>query len=114
MISHYSRKKEEYSPNTNHSSISFSSKLYSPKNPPSPYPSRARQYKSPNSTPTSSPMPFKIVSSEDFSLCLSDQKTSASIEKISFLKKKIQKQDQKIQILEQENKRLSQLKISEN
>ena len=64
---------------------------------------RARHYKSPNSTPTTSPMPSRQVTTEEVSTCFSDKKVKEQY----YYKQKITQQEKRIQILELENKKLS-------
>jgi hypothetical protein len=63
---------------------------------------RARKYKSPDSTPTTSPIPSRQVTSEEVSTCFSDQKGKNQY----FFKQQLSLQEKKIQHLEGENKRL--------
>ena len=71
---------------------------------------KSRQYKSPDSTPTTSPMPSKIVSHEEVFQCFT-KKTSKDPN--FYLKQKIEIQEKKIQLLEEENKRLANMKKPE-
>ena len=64
---------------------------------------RARHYKSPDSTPTTSPMPSRQVTSEEVSTCFSDKKVKEQY----YYKQRVTLQEKRIQILESENKRLT-------
>lgn len=89
----------------NHSSgLSSSMNLVPPKN---------RQYRSPNSTPTTSPVPLKMLSCDELSQCFT-KKESTTKDHTYYLKQKIQIQEKRIQLLEEENKRLVLLKNPEN
>ena len=95
------------------SPISFASRAFSPGiKPHQQLPPRSRQYKSPNSTPTTSPIPSKVLSMEEFSQCFSEKKNNK--DSIYYFKQKIIMQDRRIQVLEEENKKLSQMKVPEN
>ena len=71
---------------------------------------RARRYKSPDSTPTTSPMPSRLVTSEEVSTCFSEQKGKEQY----YFKQKLTLQEKRIQHLELENKRLSSQHRSDN
>ena len=74
---------------------------------------KSRQYKSPQSTPTTSPMPSKTISMDDFSQYFSE-KSNRTRESSSFLKQTILNQEKRIQLLERENKLMFQNKIPNN
>lgn len=70
-----------------------------------------KQYKSPDSTPASSPMPKKEVSCEEVFQCFTEkQNKGQSI----YLLQKISIQDKRIKLLEEENKRLASCRKPEN
>lgn len=70
-----------------------------------------KQYKSPDSTPASSPMPKKEVSCEEVFQCFTEKQNKGhSI----YLLQKISIQDKRIKLLEEENKRLANCRKPEN
>lgn len=117
MINNPHRTKHEgYASIGSSSPISYASRVHSPgvSRSINLLPPRSRQYKSPNSTPTTSPMPSKLLSFDEVSQCYSDKKESKPKDYSYYLKQKIQIQEKRIQLLEEENKRLASLKIPEN
>lgn len=92
---------------TSSSPVSFVSRAFSPGANAFMLPPKGLKYKSPNSTPTTSPLPGKVVSTDEFSKCFSEKKKRDSD---YYLKQKIMLQDKRIFLLEDENKRLLQMK----
>lgn len=75
-------------------------------------PPKTRHYKSPSSTPTNSPMLLKD-SFSDISHSFSDTKDTKSKDQIYYLHQKLMIQEKRIQLLEEENKRLNSIKTSD-
>jgi DNA repair exonuclease SbcCD ATPase subunit len=97
------------------SAISYMSRGYSPTTPKSVnQPHKLKNYKSPQSTPTTSPIPLKFLSAEEISQCLSKKNNEKPKETISMLRQQLKIQLKKIDSLEEENRRLTQIKISGN
>lgn len=70
-----------------------------------------KQYKSPDSTPTASPIPMKGVSCEEVHHCFSAKKGKGQS---VYLLQKIAIQDKRIKLLEEENKRLANCRKPES
>ena len=70
-----------------------------------------KQYKSPDSTPTTSPVPMKGVSYEEVNRCYSAKKGKGQS---VYLLQKIAIQDKRIKLLEEENKRLANCRNPES
>jgi DNA repair exonuclease SbcCD ATPase subunit len=68
----------------------------------------SKNYRSPESTPVSSPVPCRTVSSQEIFEYFPEN-TSKQTEIIIFLKQRIQSQDKRINSLEEENKKLSHM-----
>lgn len=75
---------------------------------------RQSRYKSPQTTPVSSPRPSIPSTIDRISQCMSQEKLGNHKDNIAHLNNKLQIREKRIEMLEEENKRLSMIKVSEN
>ena len=109
-----SNKHPDIFPISTPSPISFCSKNFSPIQNQSRDSKIAKsKYKSPNSSPISSPLPLKKSNGDQLSQCLSEKKIIKSTELINKLNHKLLIREKRINLLEEENKKLNSLKTSE-
>lgn len=96
------------------SPISFSSRGYSPiSSKPSILTGKPSQYKSPQTTPTKDSVPDQKPSVDQIYQCYSEKKLKNKDELITKLSQKLIIREKRIKLLEEENKRLSNLKLSD-